>query len=96
MRSALRGLVIALGIALLVAAAIVAFFFWPFAVELASFGVVILLGTFFEQHYRSKRATGEGWQTTGERFVDPVSGKLVQVRYNPQTGERAYEDVLGR
>jgi hydroxymethylpyrimidine pyrophosphatase-like HAD family hydrolase len=32
-------------------------------------------------------------QTTAERFVDPTSGKLLEVRYNPQTGERAYVDA---
>jgi hypothetical protein len=33
------------------------------------------------------------WQRTGERFVDPSSGRLVEVRYNPDTGEREYVDV---
>jgi hypothetical protein len=33
------------------------------------------------------------WQRTGERFVDPSSGRLVEVRYNPDTGERDYVDV---
>ena len=33
------------------------------------------------------------WQRTGERFVAPSSGRLVEVRYNPDTGERDYVDV---
>jgi hypothetical protein len=33
------------------------------------------------------------WQRTGERFVDPSSGRLMEVRYNPDTGEREYVDV---
>ncbi len=30
------------------------------------------------------------WQDTGERFLDPGSGKFVQVYFNPETGERHY------
>jgi hypothetical protein len=33
------------------------------------------------------------WQRTGERFIDPSSGRLMEVRYNPDTGERDYVDV---
>jgi hypothetical protein len=67
---------------------------WPAGVELLAFGVLILLSLSFEQHYRegARRSQGE-WQTTEERFIDPTSGKLVQVRYNPRTGERRYENV---
>ena len=41
---------------------------------------------------RVDRARGH-WQRTGERFVDPSSGRLMEVRYNPDTGERDYVDV---
>ena len=64
---------------------------WPAAVELAVFGVLILIGTFLEGQYRSRRSGGASWQTTGERFVDPTSGALTEVTYNPETGERSYE-----
>jgi hypothetical protein len=33
------------------------------------------------------------WQRTGERFIDPSSGRLMEVHYNPDTGEREYVDV---
>ncbi len=33
---------------------------------------------------------GPDWNFTGERFVDPQSGELVEVWYRPRTGERAY------
>ena len=33
---------------------------------------------------------GAGWVATKERFVDPESGKLVTVFYQPATGERRY------
>jgi hypothetical protein len=41
---------------------------------------------------RVDRARGR-WQRTGERFVDPSSGRLMEVRYNADTGERDYVDV---
>jgi hypothetical protein len=89
----LRALVVAIGVACIVGAAFLANQVWFAALELAVFGVLILIGTFFEGRYRGHRATGTGWQRTAERFVDPVSGKLVEVRYNPKTGERAYVDA---
>lgn len=33
---------------------------------------------------------GSGWQATDERFVDPETGKLVTVWFDPATGERRY------
>ena len=89
----LRAFVIALGIGCIVASAVLAKHAWPASLELGIFGALVLIGTIFEGHYRSQRATGRGWQTTGERFVDPTSGKMVEVRYNPRTGERSYVDV---
>jgi len=56
--------------------------------------VLVLLSILFERRYRGRRnASGAQWQSTGEKFVDPTTGKLTEVRYNPQTGERAYVDV---
>ena len=37
---------------------------------------------------------GKDWTFTGERFVDPKSGALIEVWRNARTGERAY--VRGR
>ena len=54
-------------------------------------GVLIVIGTVFERHYRGSDARlGSGWEPTGERFIDPQTGKAVQVLYHPQTGERRY------
>lgn len=57
---------------------------------------IVLAGLLFENR-RYKRvletAPGAGWQATGERFVDPDSGKLVTVFFNPATGERRYVDA---
>ena len=33
------------------------------------------------------------WEMTGERFRDPSSGALMEVRRNPVTGERDYVEV---
>jgi hypothetical protein len=56
-------------------------------------GVALLLGTLFEGRYRPRVRPSTGWEPTGERFVDPGSGKLVDVFYNPTTGAREYRDV---
>ncbi len=67
---------------------------WPAALELGVLGVILVLGAFFEGRYRGRRsAIGADWQTTGERFVDPTSGRLTEVRWNAKTGERAYIEV---
>jgi hypothetical protein len=90
----LRALVVALGVVLVLFAAFVALTSrdgWPASIGPGIFGLLILVGTLLERRYRStKNAAGTGWQSTGERFIDPTSGKLTEVRYNPQTGERAY------
>jgi hypothetical protein len=58
-------------------------------------GVVILAGVFFERNvYRPRVNCARGrWQRTGERFVDPATNKLMEVLYNPQTGQRDYVEV---
>ncbi len=33
---------------------------------------------------------GKDWTFTGERFVDPKSGVLIDVWWNARSGERAY------
>lgn len=55
-------------------------------------GLVLLTSILFERRgYRPRVDRGRGrWQATGERFVDPASGERVEVRFNPETGERDY------
>ena len=36
------------------------------------------------------RPPGPDWQKTDERFVDPNSGKTLEVWFHPPSGERAY------
>jgi len=56
-------------------------------------GLVLLFALVIER-WRYKPVTGRppgaGWVGTNERFVDPESGKLVTVFYQPATGERRY------
>src|SRR5207244_13410223 len=57
-------------------------------------GAVVLAAVLFERgRYRPAVTPGGSWQETGERFVDPTTGQLMKVRYNPQTGARDYVPV---
>ncbi len=55
-------------------------------------GAVLLLGTAFERwRYRPPAAPhGARWQRTGERFEDPQTGRIVDVLYDPSSGQRRY------
>ena len=60
-------------------------------------GLVLLLGILFERwRYRTVAAPDVRWQRTGERFTDPESGRVVDVLYDPQSGERHYVEADGR
>jgi hypothetical protein len=85
----------AVGIALLVLAAVAAvsgvlFAFWW---QLLVAGVVLVAGLAFERWrykpLREKRPDPH-WSDTGERFVDPESGRLTGVWFDPRTGTRHY------
>ena len=58
----------------------------------------VLAAVLFER-YRYNRPLpappGEGWEATGETFVDPASGETLSVYCNPSTGKRAYVRVAG-
>lgn len=94
----LRRLLIAYGILDLVVAAVLLFVVQApviVVIYLAVNGALIAGGILFERrgyHPRVNRAQGS-WQPTGERFVDPTSGQMLEVRYNPETGERAYVEA---
>lgn len=54
-------------------------------------GIVVLAALLFERGRYQPRITESGdWQETEERFVDPSTGQLMKVRYNPRTGARDY------
>ncbi len=56
------------------------------------FGLVAIVTGLLEPIYGRVigRPPGGNWRRTDERFVDPASGKLVTVWYDPATGERRY------
>lgn len=55
-------------------------------------GIVLAGAILLERRgYRPRPRAGMGrWEDTGERVVDPKTGKVTRVLYNPVTGERDY------
>lgn len=64
----------------------------PAAFPLTSWGLILLVAVLAERwRYTRKHKVEDGpWQETGERFVDPESGRLMSVLYSPSSGERRY------
>ena len=93
----LRAFVIGLGGAFIIGAIVLVMahpHVWFVALELFVLGVIVFAGVFFEGRYRGRSmSASKKLQTTGERFVDPTTGKLTEVLYDPQTGERVYRVV---
>jgi hypothetical protein len=57
-------------------------------------GLIVVAALLFERgRYKPPITPGGLWQETEERFVDPSTGQLMKVRYNPQTGARDYVPV---
>jgi len=57
-------------------------------------GAVVIAALLFERgRYHPPITPGGKWEETEERFVDPSTGQLMKVRYNPQTGARDYIPV---
>lgn len=92
----LRRVLLVLGIAGLIGACIcVLVKAYVAALYLFIEGAALTLGILLER-WRYVRSVNRGkgrWQSTGERFMDPTSGKLMEVYYNPETGERDYRDT---
>jgi hypothetical protein len=89
----LRRFVIALGVAGLLAGIVCLFFrLYVPAIYLFIEGGIVIVAVLFEpwRYVRPVNRNQGHWQATGERFVDPTSGKLMEVFYNPETGERDY------
>ncbi len=66
------------------------------AFPMVMWGVVLLAVMMLERWRYRRTATGSGedWQATDERFVDPETGQLTQVMYNARTGDRSYRAVI--
>ncbi len=84
-----------LGVALLLAAVrlwLVSRHVWAAGLQALIVAVVVFLGTAFEswRYRKGPVPPGARWQSTGERFSDPVSGEELEVQYDPESGERRY------
>src|SRR5205823_13462381 len=64
-------------------------------IYLVVIGLLIAGGVIFERsRYRPRVRRDAGyWQDTGERSVDPATGRVTRVMYNPVTGERDYVEL---
>jgi hypothetical protein len=64
-------------------------------IQVLAGGAIFVLGTLFERwRYNNKNASFDGdWQPTGERFVDPATGKNMEVLYDARSGERRYQEI---
>jgi hypothetical protein len=94
----LRGVIIGYGLLYLIGAAALLFVvhatLW-LVLYLAVNGIILVSAVLLERkRYRTRVDRTQGhWQPTGERFVDPTTERLVEVFYNPATGERDYREV---
>jgi hypothetical protein len=59
---------------------------------LSVIGAVMLVTAILERSYGKLvgRPRGENWRPTDEKFVDPETGRLVTVWFDPATGDRRY------
>ncbi|HZS77398.1 MAG TPA: hypothetical protein VFA41_12355 [Ktedonobacteraceae bacterium] len=94
----LRWAILGYGLLYIIGAAVLLFIvhatLW-LAVYLAVNGIILLSALLFERkRYRTQVDRTQGlWRPTGERFVDPTTGQLMEVFYNSVTGERDYREV---
>lgn len=57
-------------------------------------GVIVIAALLLEGgRHRPAVSPGGRWEETGERFVDPSTGQLMKVRYDPKSGARDYVPV---
>jgi hypothetical protein len=68
------------------------------AIYLLFNAVVVILSLKFEKkRYKNKNGVlNSDWKETKESYIDSSSGKLMQVYYNPKTGERSYREAKSK
>jgi hypothetical protein len=91
----LRAALLVIGGVMLAATAFGALTGWRLGaiIPLALWGAILAGGVLVERWRYQLLADdrpGRDWQATPERFVDPESGRLVTVFFNPATGDRRY------
>ena len=59
---------------------------------LLAVGAVMLVTAILERSYGNLagRPSGGEWRATDEKFIDPETGRLVTVWFDPATGDRRY------
>ena len=81
----IAGIVAAIGVALILAGVTLP------GIQALVMGGLVVIGILCERRYgHNSQQPDSRWQATGERFVDPTSGKEVEVHYDPKSGERRY------
>ena len=62
------------------------------------FGGLVLVSLLFEGRYRSgiSPSPGARFEPTGEKFIDPGTGQLMEVYYDSKTGAREYRSPSDR
>ena len=61
-----------------------------FAVALWGAVLAVLILAERWRYHRAVQGNAGAWQATYEQFIDPETGKLTRVFYQPATGERRY------
>lgn len=98
MSGMLRWAILGYGLLCIIGAAVLLFIvhatIW-LVVYLAVNGIILVSALLFErERYRRRVDRTRGyWRPTGERFVDPATGQLMEVFYNSVTGERDYREA---
>lgn len=93
----LRKVLVVVGVLLLLTAAVfVALGFYPLLPYLLILGLMLSAGIVWERwQYKPPQAGAPDpqWRATGERFVDPGSGKTLEVYFDPRSGESHYVEA---
>jgi hypothetical protein len=70
-----------------------------FLLAVAIVAAAVLVWSFFRsggyKRHPLDAPPGRDWIFTGERFLDPQSGEMLEVWRHPRTGERAYVRARG-
>ncbi len=55
-------------------------------------GSILVIAVLFERwrYRRNEHDHDRQWQPTGEKFEDPETGQIMEVHYDPVSGERRY------
>ena len=67
----------------------------PAGLVVSLWGLILFAAVSLERwrYRKTARAPKIEWQSTEERFIDPETGMLTQVMYDPQSGERIYRPI---